>query len=132
MNETELECAVQDLLRRPYTKVIRGEPGDGYLALVPELPGCVTAGETDTEALTNLHEAMALWLESALTDGDPIPAPAVDTLETRDVHLLLPRHLYRQITDRATAAGLGLNDAAVALLTEALAAPLSQPSERGA
>ncbi|MBA4179363.1 MAG: hypothetical protein C0506_02135 [Anaerolinea sp.] len=48
---------------------------EGYLGEVPELPGCVTAGETAEEALVNLDEAMAVWIESALVHGDPIPEP---------------------------------------------------------
>ena len=60
--------------RRPH--VITGEPVEGYLGDVPELPGCVTAGETAEEALGNLDEAMAVWIESTLGHGDPIPEPA--------------------------------------------------------
>jgi antitoxin HicB len=40
---------------------------------VLELPGCVTAGESPEEALSNLQEAMGLWFESALAHGDDIP-----------------------------------------------------------
>ena len=71
-----LEAQVQATLRRPYHRVITGEPVEGYLGEVPELPGCVTAGEPAEEALGNLDEAMAVWIESALAHGDPIPEPA--------------------------------------------------------
>lgn len=71
-----LEAQVQAILRRPYHRVITGEPIDGYLGEVPELPGCVTAGETSEEALSNLEEVMAVWIESALVHGDPIPEPS--------------------------------------------------------
>ncbi len=76
MNNDVLEAQVQAILRRPYHRVITGEPVEGYLGEVPELPGCVTAGETAEEALGNLQEAMAVWIESALAHGDPIPEPA--------------------------------------------------------
>lgn len=64
---------IAELMARPYHRVISGTPGDGYLAEVLELPGCVTAGESPEEALSNLHEAMSLWFESALAHDDPIP-----------------------------------------------------------
>jgi antitoxin HicB len=64
------------IMQRPYHRVISGEPQGGFLAEVLELPGCVTAGETATEALRNLDEAMALWLACALEDGLPIPEPS--------------------------------------------------------
>ena len=76
MTNDELSRQVEAILLRPYHRVISGEPVEGYLGEVPELPGCLTAGETAEEALRNLHEAMAVWVESALAHGDPIPEPA--------------------------------------------------------
>ena len=38
------------------------ETGD-YAAFCPELPGCASAGETEDEALENIKEAIALYLE---------------------------------------------------------------------
>ncbi len=75
MTEEELKRTAQELLQRPYTMVIRGDPVDGYLAKAPELPGCFTAGETPEEALALLRDAMTLWFESMLETGDPIPEP---------------------------------------------------------
>jgi len=49
--------------------------GGGYLATVPDLPGCVSDGATDTEALENAHDAIVAWIEQATAMGRPIPAP---------------------------------------------------------
>jgi antitoxin HicB len=76
MTDNALETQVQAILRRPYHRVITGEPVEGYLGEVPELPGCVTAGETPEEALEMLRDAMEGWVESAPAHGDPIPEPA--------------------------------------------------------
>lgn len=75
MSNNALEEQVQAFLRRPYHRVITGEPVEGYLGEVPELPGCLTAGETAEETLRNIDQAMAVWIESALAHGDPIPEP---------------------------------------------------------
>ncbi|NJL54348.1 type II toxin-antitoxin system HicB family antitoxin [bacterium] len=68
-------------LRLPYQIVLTpGEdPGDGWLAEIPALPGCFTAGETREEALEMLDDAKRLWLESSLAHGDPIPEPTQAT-----------------------------------------------------
>lgn len=76
MNDEALEAQIHSIIRRPYHRLITGEPGEGYLGEVLELPGCVTAGETPEEALRNLDEAMVVWIESALVHGDRIPEPA--------------------------------------------------------
>jgi predicted RNase H-like HicB family nuclease len=75
MTDEERERLVQEISSRPYRKVISGDDIDGYLTEAPELPGCVTAGETVDEALRMLRDAMEGWIESALVAGDPIPEP---------------------------------------------------------
>lgn len=67
---------VAALAARPYHKVIRGDEVEGFLAEAPELPGCVTAGETADEAIAILQDAIEGWIEAALVAGEPIPEPA--------------------------------------------------------
>jgi predicted RNase H-like HicB family nuclease len=49
--------------------------GGGFLAVVPDLPGCMSDGATDTEALENAHDAIMTWIERALNMGRDIPQP---------------------------------------------------------
>lgn len=49
--------------------------GGGFLALVPELPGCRSDGETPHEALSNAYDAIACWIEAARELNRPVPAP---------------------------------------------------------
>ena len=54
------------------------EPGDEATAfgvVVPDLPGCFSAGDTLDEAYTNAAEAIELWVEAVLDAGGAIPAP---------------------------------------------------------
>jgi predicted RNase H-like HicB family nuclease len=55
-------------------------PGeDGYfVAKVPSLPGCISQGRTRTEAIANIREAIALFIEVLEAQGTPVPE---DTLE---------------------------------------------------
>lgn len=46
-----------------------------YIAEVPELPGCITHGETRSAALTNAIEAIQLWIDTAREFDNPIPEP---------------------------------------------------------
>jgi predicted RNase H-like HicB family nuclease len=64
-------------LSLPYSILLKPspDPEDGCLAIVLELPGCFTAGDTKEEALALLEEAMHLWLEASLAHGHPIPEP---------------------------------------------------------
>ncbi len=48
---------------------------NNYAAYVPDLPGCISVGDTEAEVLANIREAIELHLDSMREDGDPIPAP---------------------------------------------------------
>ncbi len=48
---------------------------DAFVSEVPELPGCTAHGRTQEEALSNVRDAMALWLQTARELGRPIPEP---------------------------------------------------------
>jgi len=57
-----------------YLVVVEKGP-TSYGAYVPDLPGCVAAGETKEEALSLIREAIELHLEDLRGEGQPIPAP---------------------------------------------------------
>ena len=78
MSDRDLQTRIDELLKLPYHRVIRGDAVQGFLGEVLELPGCLTAGETEAEALENLCEAMAAWFEDALAHDEPIPVPRVE------------------------------------------------------
>jgi predicted RNase H-like HicB family nuclease len=59
-----------------YTVILEQEPDGGYVASVPALPGCVSEGDTRAEALTNIREAIELYIEDCRDAGDPVPVEA--------------------------------------------------------
>lgn len=65
---------------REYTVVISAlspADGGGYLATVPELPGCMSDGATREEAVRSVQSAIEAWIEEAEELGRPIPEPKV-------------------------------------------------------
>ena len=61
----------------------RGEHGFGLF--FPDLPGCVSAGETAEEAARGGAEALALHIEGMIEDGDELPTPStLDELAVDD------------------------------------------------
>ncbi len=54
-------------------RIERHAADGGYLAHFPDLPGCQTWGETYEAAVANAEEALALYLETLLANGDPVP-----------------------------------------------------------
>ncbi|MDX8399244.1 MAG: type II toxin-antitoxin system HicB family antitoxin [Gallionellaceae bacterium] len=56
--------------------VVIEKGSSSYGAFVPDLPGCIAVGETETEALTLIEEAIQFHLEDMRTAGLQIPPPA--------------------------------------------------------
>ena len=52
------------------------EDGGGFMAVVPDLPGCMSDGGTPEEALVNVRDAIETWIEAAHDMGHAIPVPA--------------------------------------------------------
>ena len=53
--------------------VIIEKADTNYAAYVPDLPGCVSVGDTIDETIDNIKEAIAFHLDSMTRDNDPIP-----------------------------------------------------------
>lgn len=47
----------------------------GFSAYLPDLPGCVAAGDTQEEVARLLSEAVPMHIEAMREDGEPIPEP---------------------------------------------------------
>ncbi|HSU15237.1 type II toxin-antitoxin system HicB family antitoxin [Longimicrobium sp.] len=56
--------------------ILWSEEDSAFLAVAPELPGCMAHGATRDEALQMVEQAMELWLDVARLHGDRIPLPA--------------------------------------------------------
>lgn len=55
--------------------VILEQGPSSFGAYVPDLPGCIAAGESEQETLQLIQEAIEFHLEGLKEEGQPIPAP---------------------------------------------------------
>ncbi|MBI4571452.1 MAG: type II toxin-antitoxin system HicB family antitoxin [Chloroflexi bacterium] len=56
-----------------YSVIVHPAEEGGYWVEVPALPGCYSQGESVDEALSNVAEAIALYLETLRDEGQTIP-----------------------------------------------------------
>jgi len=65
-----------------YPAIIDKDADSDFGVTFPDLPGCVSAGQTVTEAIAQAEEALALHLDGMAEDGLAIPEPSpADTIE---------------------------------------------------
>ena len=94
----------------PYTIVIQPQKDNGevyYTAIVLELDGCRTDGETRKEALENIKEAMEGWIETKLANGYEVPEPLREM--SGKITLRMPKTLHRQLALKSSEEGVSLN-----------------------
>jgi len=117
----ELKKKVQEYLEKPYRIVLEpDDQGIGYAVWVEELPGCISAGETPEEALQMIREAMALWIETALERGKPIPEPLATREYSGRFLVRVPKSLHQRLVEMAESEGVSLNALVNRILTEAV------------
>ncbi len=101
---------------RPLSK----EEGGGYLAEYPDIPGCMSDGETIEAAIANGRQALRDCLEVFKESGRKIPRPNV--VEAAQWRQRLPRTLYSKLTKQAENEGVSINSLVTAILAEAIGA----------
>lgn len=67
--------------------VIHQENDSAFGVIVPDMPGCFSAGDTLDEALENVHEAIDMYMEEVVNGHEAVPVPsALDTVVSNPDH----------------------------------------------
>jgi predicted RNase H-like HicB family nuclease len=59
-----------------YTVILERESDGGFVVSAPALPGCVSQGDSRQEALSNIREAIEIYIQDCREAGDPVPEEA--------------------------------------------------------
>jgi antitoxin HicB len=91
---------------------LSSDEGGGYLVSFPDLPGCMSDGESIAEAIKNAAEAEDAWLKAVEKWDKPSPKKLVARL---------PVSLHHDLTVKASQEGVSLNTLIVSILSRSLA-----------
>ena len=81
-----------------------------YYAAIPDLPGCVSNGDTLEEAVKNLEKEEKAWLKSAKKAGRKIPVPEQEREYSGRFVLRIDKQLHEELSKEAKREGTSLND----------------------
>ena len=94
----------------PYRIVLHPAEEGGYVVEIPELPGCISQGETLEEAYKMIQDAKICWLETAIEDGIEVPEPAKMQDEySGKLNIRIPKSLHRTLAEKAKDEKVSLN-----------------------
>lgn len=130
---TMTEDRIAQVLAAPYARVIRPAEEGGFNCEVLEFPGCYATGDDAAEATENLEEAMSLWVETTLGQGQDIPEPISADDYSGRFTLRLPPSIHHRADLLARVEGVSLNrflSAAVAQYVGEASTSWSEPMLR--
>ena len=128
MEDTTSEKTLNYYMSLPYDIVITPSPEGGYVAKIPDLPGCITQGETRLEVLAMIEDAKLCWLEAALDLGESIDEPDWDLYNGR-LRLRIPKSLHRKLGESAKREGVKLNQLAIYLMASGIGEQLTNDKQ---
>ena len=108
---------------RPLSK----EEGGGYLVEYPDIPGCMSDGETIAEAIANGREALRDCVAVFQESGRKVPKPGIEAAQWRQ---RLPRTLYSKLTLQAENEGVSINSFVTAIIAEAIGSRQANTNKR--
>lgn len=111
--------------------IIVEKASDGFTAYVPELPGCITFGNSLDEIKENIREAITLQLEGMIEDGEEIP---FNLQEDFNIELKLDVaqvfNLYQSINSTGFAKRIGMNQSLLSQYVNGIKKPSEKQARR--
>lgn len=105
-------------LNLPYKlEIVPDKDEGGYAARYPELPGCITVGDTLESVVKNADDAKTEWIAAALEEGVAIPEPSSYDDYSGQFKLRLPKSLHKLLADKSKEEGVSMNQYCVYLLS---------------
>ncbi len=92
-----------------FVRHLSKENGGGYLIEFPDLPGCMSDGETIEEAIENGNDAVRCWIEDAKAHNEPIPRPGESDHFSGKWIQRVPKSLHQQLSINAKRENMSLN-----------------------
>ncbi len=122
---------INDYMAMSYRmEVVEDKEEGGYVVAYPDLPGCITSGNTIEVAVANAEDAKKAWLEAAIEAGVEIYEPNSLENYSGQFKLRMPKSLHRSLAEHSSMEGISMNQYCVYLLSknDALAYSGSTPS----
>ena len=100
-------------------RVVWSEEDEAFVAFCPEFQGISALGDSRTEAIRELNEALELAAETHEREGWPVPEPVYQPQFSGQFRLRIPKSLHAWLADHAQQEGVSLNTLVLEILSRA-------------
>ena len=110
---------LNDYLAMSYRmEIVEDKDEGGFVVSYPELPGCITCGETIERAVENAADAKKAWLEAALEEGIEIHEPGSLEEYSGQFKIRMQRSVHRDLAEHSKKEGISMNQYCIYLLSK--------------
>lgn len=110
---------LEEYMKLPYRlEIVPDSDEPGFVVSFPELPGCITCGETIESAIVNAEDAKKEWLEAAIENGTEINEPEELDSYSGQFKLRIPKSLHKMLAEESKREGVSMNQYCVYLLSK--------------
>lgn len=109
----------EEYMKMPYKlEIIPDSEESGFIASYPDLPGCITCGETIADAVANAEDAKKEWISAALEENVEIAEPETTDAYSGQFKLRLPKTLHKTLAEDSKKEGVSMNQYCLYLLAK--------------
>ena len=101
---------IEEYMKLPYRmELIPDMDEGGYTVSFPDLPGCLTCGETYEDALRNAEDSKQEWFVAAMEENIEIPEPDSLDAYSGQFKIRMPKSFHRHLAQQAKREGVSMN-----------------------
>ena len=110
--------SLEEYMKLPYKiELVPDISEGGYAVSCPELPGCLSCGETIEDAIASIEDAKFSWISAALEEGLSVPEPNSLDEYSGQFKLRIPKSLHKQLAEHSKQEGISMNQYCLYLLS---------------
>jgi len=109
---------IHDYMKLSYRMEIVEDPEEGgFVVSFPDLPGCISCGDTIESAIANAADAKKIWLMTAIEEGIDIYEPDSLNDYSGQFKIRIPKSLHRSLAEHSKREGISMNQYCLYLLS---------------
>lgn len=110
---------LEEYMKMPYKlEIFPDTDENGFVASYPELPGCLSCGETIVSAIANIEDAKREWFKAAIEQNIKINEPEELESYSGQFKLRIPKSLHKTLSEDSKKEGISMNQYCVYLLSK--------------
>lgn len=119
MTKNDILAKTEEYMKKKYRFELEEDTDEGgYMISYPDLPGCISLGDSVEKAMENGEKARREWIYATLENGGTVPVPFNAEEYSGKFSLRVPKSLHKLLAERSKQEGISMNQYCIYLLSQ--------------